>query len=275
MSTLFDGFVINFLITLVVSAVMMGIGVIVDVLLKQRVKQKRLLMKYQVRSRYILIFIFILLMAKVWVYGFSYLLAVMGIISAALTITQKENLMNVFGFFIINWRDLFSEEDYIEIGTYSGYVKQIGVLYFTLDEASKAVKHERTGRKIKVPNMMVSIHPIINFSTDMALLEINQSFIFTFDSPFEQITPIFDKVYEELIDFYRATYGYWSISQRDKYYKKTDIIFRVKQNKPAGIEALVRFYCLKENQTEIETKLNHLVITACDQNKNITLSEER
>lgn len=275
MNTLFDDFLINFLKTLVVSAVMIGIGVIVDVLLKQRVKQNRLLMKYQVRSRYILIFIFILLMAKIWVYGFSYLLAVMGIISAALTITQKENLMNVFGFFIINWRDLFSEEDYIEIGTYSGYVKHIGVLYFTLDEASKAVKHERTGRKIKVPNMMVSVHPLINFSTDLALLEINQSFIFTFNSPFEQITPIFDKAYEELIDFYRATYGYWSTNQRDKYYKKTDVIYRVKQHKPAGIEALVRFYCLKENQTEIETKLNSLVITSCDQNRNITLSEER
>jgi small-conductance mechanosensitive channel len=275
MNGLFDDLAVNFVKTLVVLSVMLAIGLIIDVLLKQRVKQHRLLMKYQIRSRYILIFIFILMMAKVWVYGFSYLLAVMGLVSAALTITQKENLMNMFGFFIINWRDLFSEEDYIEIGPYSGYVKHIGVLYFTLDEASKAVKHERTGRKIKVPNMMVSIHPIINFSTDLSLLEINQSFIFTFDSPFEEIKPIFNTVYESLIDFYRKTYGYWSISQRDKYYEKTEILYRIKQQKPAGIEALVRFYCLKANQTEIEMKLNDIVIEACNQNRKITLSEER
>lgn len=275
MNALFDDFAINLIKTLVVISAVVVLGLITDMVLKQRVKQNRLLVKYRIRSRYLLTFIFILMMAKVWVYGFSYLIAVMGLVSAALTITQKENLMNVFGFFIIQWRDLFSEEDYIEIGPYSGYVNNIGVLYFTLDEASKAVKHERTGRKIKVPNMMVSIHPIINFSTDLALLEINQSFIFTFESLFEEIKPIFDRIYEKLIDFYRKKYGYWSISQRDKYYEKTDVLFRIKQHKPAGIEALVRFYCLKANQTEIEMMLNQLVIDACNQNTHITLSEER
>jgi small-conductance mechanosensitive channel len=275
MNTLFDGLAINFLKTLVALSAILLIWFIIDSLIKRRVKQKRLLLKYRIRTRSILIIFFIMIMAVVWVEGLSYLLAVLGIISAALTITQKENLMNLFGFFIIQWRDLFSEEDYIEIGPYSGYVNHIGVLYFTLDEASKAVKHERTGRKIKVPNMMVSIHPIINFSTDLALLEINQSFIFTFHSPFEEIKPIFDMVYQELIDFYRKTYGYWSIVQRDKYYEKTDILYRVKQHKPAGIEALVRFYCLKANQTEIEMKLNQIIIDACNQNRNITLSEER
>ncbi len=275
MNGLFDGFAINFAKTLIALAVMVSIWFVIDRILKHRVKQNRLYLKYRVRSRSILIFIFILITAKVWDYDFSYLVAVLGIISAALTITQKENLMNIIGFFIIQWRDLFSEEDYIEIGQYSGYVNHIGLLYFTLDEASRAVKHERTGRKIKVPNMMVSIHPIINFSTDLALLEINQSFIFTFHSPYEEIKPIFDEIYLQLIDFYRKTYGYWSLGQRDKYYQKTNVLYRVKQHKPAGIEALVRFYCLKANQTEIEMKLNEIVIEACNQNRNITLSEER
>ena len=275
MNALFDNLAINFIKTLIALAVILLVWFIMDKVLTRRVKQKRLLLKYRVRSRSVFIFIFILIMAKVWAYDFSYLLAVMGVIAAALTITQKENLMNVIGFLIIQWRDLFSEEDYIEIGHYSGYVNHIGVLYFTLDEASKAVKHERTGRKIKVPNMMVSIHPIINFSTDFSLLEINQSFIFTFQSPFEEIKPIFDTIYQELINFYRTTYGHWSISQRDKYYEKTDILYRVKQHRPAGIEALVRFYCLKANQTEIEMMLNQLIIEACNKNRNITLSEER
>ncbi len=275
MNAQFNDFAFHILKSLIALSAVMVIWFIIDTIMKRRVKQLRMLIKYRVRSRSILIFVFILMMAKVWSFDFSYLLAVMGIISAALTITQKENLMNVIGFFIIQWRDLFSEEDYIEIGHYSGYVNHIGVLYFTLDEASKAVKHERTGRKIKVPNMMVSVHPIINFSTDLALLEINQSFIFTFHSPFEEIKPIFDTVYQELIDFYRKTYGYWSLAQRDKYYQKTDILYRVKQHKPAGIEALVRFYCLKANQTEIEMKLNQIVLEACNQNRNITLSEER
>lgn len=275
MNGLFDGFAINFAKTLIELAVLVSIWFVIDTILKRRVKHNRLLLKYQVRSRSIFIFIFILITAKVWNYDFSYLVAVFGIISAALTITQKENLMNIIGFLIIQWRDLFSEEDYIEIGHYSGYVSHIGLLYFTLDEASKAMKHERTGRKIKAPNMMVSIHPIINFSTDLALLEINQSFIFTFDSPYEEIKPIFEQIYQELIDFYRKSYGYWSIGQRDKYYEKTNILYRVKQHRPAGIEALVRFYCLKANQTEIELKLNQIVIEACNQNRNITLSEER
>ena len=106
-------------------------------------------------------------------------------------------------------------------------------------------------------------------------MEINQSFIFTFQSPFEEIKTIFDTIYQELINFYRTTYGHWSISQRDKYYEKTDILYRVKQHRPAGIEALVRFYCLKANQTEIEMMLNQLIIEACNKNRNITLSEER
>ena len=99
----------NFLKVGIAIAVLGLIDFIIEFFSIRKIKDKRKSMKYRVALRYILVFCLIFFMAKIWVEGFGYFLTVIGVVAAALTITQKEYLMNFVGWLIIMWRDLFVE----------------------------------------------------------------------------------------------------------------------------------------------------------------------
>ena len=76
------------------------------------VKEKK---RRRVRLLYVMAIFFIFILAQIWVEGFTQLLAILGLVSAALVITNKEIIMNFSGWLIIIWRGLFTEDDLIEI----------------------------------------------------------------------------------------------------------------------------------------------------------------
>ncbi|HRE31005.1 MAG TPA: mechanosensitive ion channel, partial [Candidatus Berkiella sp.] len=96
------------------------------------------------------------------------------------------------------WRSLFTEGDYIEIGKYSGYVKNIGPLYFSLEEASELIWGDKTGRTIKIPNSLVANNPIVNFTLDRAFIEGKCFFTFTFASALDKIQEIIEEIDKEV-----------------------------------------------------------------------------
>ena len=52
---------------------------------------------------------------------------------------QQRDYMNLVGWMIINWRESFAEGDFIQIQNYSGYVSNIGPLYFKIYETVNAL----------------------------------------------------------------------------------------------------------------------------------------
>jgi small-conductance mechanosensitive channel len=74
--------------------------------------------------------VYLLLLARIWVQGFGQLIAVLGLVSAALVVINKDNIINLVGFLIIMWRGLFSENDLIQVQSFRGVVQNVGVLYF-------------------------------------------------------------------------------------------------------------------------------------------------
>ncbi len=115
------------------------------------------------RIRYLLIAIFVFCLIKIWISDFSHILTALGLVGAGLVVANKETIMNFIGSFIIMWRDLFSEGDYIEVQGQEGYVYRLGPLYYTLAEHPPSDKKTK-GKYIRIPNATAITAIIINYS---------------------------------------------------------------------------------------------------------------
>ena len=60
----------------------------------QKIANKKQLKQFRARTLYIACFILLFFMARIWVEGFTHLLAILGIVSAALVITNKESIIS-------------------------------------------------------------------------------------------------------------------------------------------------------------------------------------
>lgn len=270
---------INLFKTLSTVVFLLLIDFVAEFLVVRNIKEKKKNFKIRVSLRYVLFFCFLFFMAKIWVEGFGYLLTFIGVISAALTITQKEYLMNFIGWLIIMWRSLFTEGDYIEIGKYCGYVKHIGPLYFSLEEASELIWGDKTGRTIKIPNSLVANNPIVNFSLDRAFTEGKCFFTFTFASSLEKIQDLIEEIDRETDKLLVRLQTGWSKKQQQEFenlkrnaHHKAHFLLRVQQDRPLGIQLKVRFLSLRKDQKAIEDKISSIVIECVNTQSDINLS---
>lgn len=270
---------LNLFKTLSAVVFLLLIDFVSEFLLIRNIKEKKKNFKIRVSLRYVLFFCFLFFMAKIWVEGFGYLLTFVGVISAALTITQKEYLMNFIGWLIIMWRSLFTEGDYIEIGKYSGYVKHIGPLYFSLEEASELIWGDKTGRTIKIPNSLVANNPIVNFTLDRAFIEGKCCFTFTFASSLEKIQDLIEEIDRETDKLLSHLHHDWSRKQQYEFdnlkkngQHKAHFLLRVQQDRPLGIQLRVRYLSLRKDQKTIEDKISSIVMMCVNAQTEIALS---
>lgn len=255
---------LNFLKAGIVIVFLLAIDFIFEYLLTKKVKHKTKSIKLRVMLRYALFFCFLFFMAKIWVEGFGYLLTLVGFIAAALTITQKEYLMNFFGWLIIMWRDLFSEGDYIEISHYRGYVESIGPLYFSLAQASELTWGARTGKEIKLPNSLIAMNPILKYNNEMTFVEGRLSFIFQFKSSLAKIQQLAEFLEREINVRLGHLYGHSDPDNtgfKDSLFQPQTTV-KVFQDKPSGIKLDIKYLSLKQDQKIIDGPITALAIKA-------------
>lgn len=262
----------------IVIVFLLALDFFVEVMLIRNIKERKRSLKLRVLLRYVLVVTFFFSMAKIWVEGFGYLLTFIGFIAAALTITQKEYLMNFVGWLIIMWRDLFAEGDYIEVGRYFGFVKTIGPLYFSLEETSD-FGGDKTGRIIKVPNSLVATNPVFNFSTDKSFMESKVHFIFSVDSSVEKLRELMVVLEKEIDTLLSSLYGNWTSKQQKELnhlsafcYHKPQCILRVYQDKPIGLQLRVRYLSLRQDRRIIEDNIFALVMAAVNEHEDLEIS---
>jgi small-conductance mechanosensitive channel len=199
-------------------------------------------------------------MERIWVEGFTHLVALLGLVSAALVVTNKETIMNFVGCLVITWRDLFIENDLIQIQNYKGYVKSIGVLYFSLAEVSDGVHGDITGRIIRVPNGLVSNNALINFSQTSHLLEQKFSVIITQDSDVESsiqfvehlVNEVIARVYSGKKEYSREYLGRRNKNLLAKMNLHAKVSITLKVDKPSGVELTARYHCFSQDAESIQ-----------------------
>lgn len=86
------------------------IGVIVTIiyfLSRGKFDSVRQKSKFKYRLIYIAVFVYLLVLVRIWIEGFTHLFTMLSLVAAGLVVANKESIMNITGWFIINWRGLF------------------------------------------------------------------------------------------------------------------------------------------------------------------------
>lgn len=220
--------------------------------------------RLKIRLFYGISFIFLFIVAKIWVEGFTYLITALSLVSAALVLSNKELVMNVVGSLIINWRDVFTEGDYIQIQNYSGYVYELGVLNFKIFEASPSSSSRTSGRSIKIPNGLVIYQPVINYSRQSNFIEYQQCWLLTYESDMEAAKTLFRSIAKSILkQMYKSNKEYsdeW-LKRRSRILSRlmnfdvhvqTDIKL---DDEPYGIQLKISYYCYPQDQDAVDTAI--------------------
>ncbi len=190
--------------------------------------------KYKKRFLYASGIILTYFIGKIWMEGFIHLFAFLGIVSAALTITQKETLMNLMGWLIIMWRDHFSEGDRIEIANYKGYVHSIGVFYFTMSDEYTHHRQTPHGKTFRIPNGLVITSPITNHMRKVHSIEFKMTFLITPDSSLDEAMTLMKNIMEQVL-----ASVYLKKEDKDKkslIFNEASVYVKPKFEEPSGIE---------------------------------------
>jgi small-conductance mechanosensitive channel len=237
-------------------------------ILSGRITRKSIRERFKIRLFYVMTFVFLVMMIQIWLKGFGTIFAVVGFALAGIIVASKESVMNFTGFLIIQWRELFTEEDYIQINSLHGRVKKIGVLYISLLEYLPGSENIPTGRTIYVPNNSIITGQVINYSQTSHFLAYQIQFTITPTSPIEPAISLIKNTIRQVLDeYYQAKQEYSKeyLLRKDKTYTNSiewdplvDIAFR--HEKPFGIQLKAHYYCYALDHDKIERILYEKLI---------------
>ncbi len=132
-------------------------------------------------------FLFILLVANLWVVKLKSLATFFGLFSAGLAIALKDPITDLAGWLFIVWRKPFKISDRIQIGEHKGDVIDIRSFQFTLIEIGNWVNADQsTGRVIHIPNASIFQYKLANYTTGFQYIWDEIGVMVTFESDWEK-----------------------------------------------------------------------------------------
>lgn len=129
----------------------------------------------------------LLALGSIWTSQLAGAGSFIGILSAGIAIALTDVLKNIAGWVLIVFRRPFKVGDRIEIGSDAGDVIDIGVFRFSLQEIRNWVDADQTtGRILHIPNGMVFVEPLANFTEAFPYIWEEIPVTVTFESDWEQ-----------------------------------------------------------------------------------------
>lgn len=246
----------NLVETIFVFFLLTAIYLILTLLFTRKNTDKRYKHRYRMRLFYLMSVIFLLSIAQIWLNGFTHLLAILGLVSAAIVIANKESVMNITGCLIINWRELFAEGDFIKVQEIRGCVQTIGLFYFTVYET---VDNQFTGSTVRVPNGLVITQPVVNYSSTENLsrqhidvhLSINSDLTVAGKHLKEAASTYLETAYAKRQEFSMGFLRrHHSNFVQHHFSLKPKILFSIPSDPAKGIILTVEFFCFLEDTVE-------------------------
>ncbi len=134
-------------------------------------------------SNYVLGFLVLVMLFRIWVGDVSGLAAYLGILSAGLAIALQDPLTNLAGWAFISVRKPFVVGDRIQIGVHTGDVIDVRLFQFTVVEIGNWVDADQsTGRIIHIPNGWVFKHSTANYAQGFNFIWNELPITITFES---------------------------------------------------------------------------------------------
>jgi small-conductance mechanosensitive channel len=249
---------------------------VIYVLAGKLIKLDRKIKKVRMRALYLCSIVFVISLARIWVDGFTQLLTVLGLISAGLVISNKEPVMNLTSWLILNWREVFTEGDLIQISDKIGYVKSIGPFFITLDEALHQSGHLKTARIIKLPNYHAIVHPIINFTYETKPTLQKMSLLFTPQSDITAINTVLSSALQLLTEEakeMRTKAQNKKISAKNNAFESRDyhLSFDLSVHDSVSLEVTVYFYSYENEYDQLKYNFLQNVLPQIEASPHLSL----
>lgn len=188
----------HLLSTLVIILVIILLRYLVLFLMYRQTKDVRKRYRWRKSVTYVLTFLSIFLIGRIWFRGFQSAATFLGIFAAGVAIALQDLLVNIAGWLFILWRRPFDVGDRIEIRDHAGDVIDKRLFMFTLMEIGKWVDADQsTGRVIHLPNSMIFKNPVANYSQGFSYIWNEIPVMVTFESNWEKAKEILLKIANE------------------------------------------------------------------------------
>lgn len=147
--------------------------------------------KWRKTLTYLVSFISLLIIIRIWFHGFDSFATFFGLLSAGFVIALKDPILNFVGWGFILLRKPFEVGDRIEINNVAGDVIDIRIFQFTLMEIGNWVDSDQsTGRMIHIPNGKVFTEYQANYSTGFNYIWNEIAVMVTFESNWKKAKEI-------------------------------------------------------------------------------------
>ncbi len=173
---------------------------------------------------YILGFVALLVIARIWISDDVNLMTYFGILSAGIAIALQDLITNLAGWLFIIIRQPFRVGDRIQVGEHAGDVIDVRLFMFSVLEIGKWVDADQsTGRIIHIPNGKVFKDSLFNYTQGFEYIWNEISVTVTFESDWKRAKAILEKIatalsepfddaiakqIHELTDKYRIHFAY-------------------------------------------------------------------
>ena len=262
--------------SVVILVVLLGIYALINRILSKRITNPSTTYSWRTGTQYVLFFLGAYLIGRLWIQGVSTIFTVLGLIGAALTISQKELLLNLSAWGAILWRNLFTLGDRIEIGSYHGDVIGKGPLFFTLMEVGNWAQSDQiTGRLVKVPNGLVWNHPLANYTRSFPYIWNEIPFLITPDSDWRKAKTVLasiglkhSKATKEKAQRYRSR-------NKDEVIEilslEPTVFVHPVSEAPSGIRLVLRYLCMPNSRSESESTIKEDFLVTIENEASINI----
>jgi small-conductance mechanosensitive channel len=158
----------------------------------------RALYSWRKAVEYLIVFLGVLLVGRLWLEGVQSLATYLGLVSAGVAIALQDLFVNLAGWVFLIWRRPFTVGDRIEIGEQAGDVIDIRIFAFSLLEIGGRIDAEQsTGRVVHIPNGQVFRDAVANFSQGLPYVWNEIPVLVTFESDWEKAKSIVMRIVQQ------------------------------------------------------------------------------
>lgn len=259
--------------TVIVVVVILLLFIIFYSLFKRKYQTIKLKKRFKARLLYLFLGIGLVFIVKIWVVGFTALFYGLSLVSAALVMSNKETIMNLVGWFIINWRGLFSEGDYIELQSYKGIVFELNLFYFKVLIANDIDPGKTSGQMLKVPNGLIITNVITNYSLTNNFITYEQRWLVPLSINITLCKKsIIACVNTILQTYYAGRYNLNKVKQKNTLLSQVldlnvGIKTALKFDAPQGLWIILEYYCFPCDHYLLDEQIREAILTLIEKNQ--------
>lgn len=174
--------------------------------LSKRIEDNSTRYSWRKNINYLLTFLAILVIGRIWVEGIGSIATYLGLLSAGIAIALRGPLTDIAGWTFILSQKTFSVGDRIEIGTIKGDVIDIRMMKFSILEIGNWVHADQsTGRIVHIPNHKIFDQDVFNYTADFEFIWNEIEVFITFESDWRKAKQIIEEVAQQLMQDFTRT----------------------------------------------------------------------